>query len=246
MISTLSRRNCLALGAASLLSRPALAAPQRPVIVELFTSQGCSSCPPADAFMRDLADRKNVIALSYSVDYWDYLGWKDTLGSAANSKRQYDYAKSRGDMDVYTPQMVIDGRAHVVGSNRSAVDQAISKSVSSAEARWVALGLEAEGKEFVIDAVASAGATEGTIWLMSASPSVAVKIERGENAGSEVAYHNAVRKCEAVGMWNGEAATIRVPKNAIRAKGASTIVAILQEGHVGPILGAVRLDDANS
>jgi hypothetical protein len=239
---SLSRRGCLALGAASLVSRPVSAATARPVIVELFTSQGCSSCPPADAFMQDLVKRKDVVALSYSVDYWDYLGWKDTLGSSYNSKRQYDYAKSRGDMDVYTPQMIVDGGAHFVGSNRGAVNAAIAEAANAARPDWIAMEIKADGGEIVVDVPGASGAADGTVWLMSASPSVSVKIERGENAGSDIAYHNSVRKCEAVGMWKGEAASIRVPKNAVARKGATTIVALLQAGHVGPILGAARLD----
>jgi hypothetical protein len=237
---SMSRRSCLALGASALLARPAAAAVRQPVIVELFTSQGCSSCPPADEFMKVLIKRKDVIALSFNVDYWDYLGWKDTLASSYNSKRQYDYAKSRGDMDVYTPQMIVNGGNHYVGSNRSAVSDAIE--ASSGDAQRVALDVKEDGKEFALRVGASAGAGEGTLWLMAVAPVISVKIGRGENAGSEVAYHNSVRKCEAVGMWKGEALSLRVPKSEVMVKGATAVVALLQKGHVGQVLGAAVLD----
>jgi hypothetical protein len=110
-----------------MFARPAFAAIQRPVIVELFTSQGCSSCPPADAFLEELKAGPGVVALSYHVDYWDYLGWRDTLGSPEYSQRQYDYAKSRGDMNVYTPQTIINGGSHFVGSQKSKVSAGIAR-----------------------------------------------------------------------------------------------------------------------
>ncbi len=137
MTCLLTRRNALALGAASLLARPALAAVKRPVIVELFTSQGCSSCPPADAYFKALKDQPDVVALSYHVDYWDYLGWRDTLGSPECSQRQYDYAKSRGDKNVYTPQTIINGGGHFVGSQRARVSGGIDAARSETETDWV-------------------------------------------------------------------------------------------------------------
>src|SRR5689334_15138012 len=126
MTSSLTRRNMLAFGAAAVLAKPAFAAVKRPVIVELFTSQGCSSCPPADAYLKTLKEQPDVLALSYHVDYWDYLGWRDTLGGAEFSERQYDYAESRGDKNVYTPQMIINGGKDFVGSQRGLVSSAIA------------------------------------------------------------------------------------------------------------------------
>src|SRR4051812_34592771 len=108
-----TRRNVLVMGAAACAASSAHAAtPSHPCVAELFTSQGCSSCPPADALVPELRAMPNVIVLTYNVDYWDYLGWRDTLGNPAHSQRQYDYAKSRGDMDVYTPQIIVDGGSH--------------------------------------------------------------------------------------------------------------------------------------
>ena len=110
---------------AGALLQPAPAKSRLPVVVELYNSQGCNSCPPADKLLGRLAKRDDVIALTFNVDYWDYLGWKDTLADPANTKRQRQYASSMGDLNVYTPQMVIGGRQHVVGSNSAAVAAAI-------------------------------------------------------------------------------------------------------------------------
>jgi hypothetical protein len=129
-LSLITRRSALTLAASSILgSAPLFAAASKPkVLVELFTSQGCSSCPPADKVAADLAQRPDVMVLSFNVDYWDYLGWRDTLAKPEFSQRQYDYARTRGDGNVYTPQMVFNGAEHAVGSQKSTVKNAISAS----------------------------------------------------------------------------------------------------------------------
>src|SRR5437868_367863 len=148
----LTRRQVLALAAGAVATGATggvvRADTVRPAIVELFTSQGCSSCPPADAFMMEVRAMKDVVALTYNVDYWDYRGWRDTLASPENSKRQYKYAKARGDMDVYTPQMIIDGATHVVGSQKSAVIAAIKHSLSSPPPMWIPVSIHANDAEF--------------------------------------------------------------------------------------------------
>jgi hypothetical protein len=115
----------LALTAAPSMAEPQAAPPQAKAVLELFTSQGCSSCPPADALLAKLGKRSDLVTLSYSVDYWNYLGWRDTLSSAANTNRQRDYARVRGDGQVYTPQLVVDGLLHVNGSNEAAIEMAM-------------------------------------------------------------------------------------------------------------------------
>ena len=131
----MTRRRCLALGAgagAALLAGGGHAAEPIDVVVELFSSQGCNSCPPADKLLGELRGRLGVLALTFHVDYWDYLGWKDTLAGPDFSQRQYDYAKARGDMDVFTPQMIVNGSAQVIGSDRAAIEGAI-KTTGKAE-----------------------------------------------------------------------------------------------------------------
>lgn len=230
----LTKRRFLAAGAAAaILPRTALAAAGRPVVIELFTSQGCPSCPPADAFLAELARMKGVMALSYHVDYWDYLGWKDTFGSPDNSQRQYDYAKARGDMDIYTPQIIVHGGRHFVGSNRSGVTSAIAMVDGGVP---VALRISAEKAEMVVYAGTGAADGETTLWVLPVTSQAKVKILKGEMAGEEIAYHNIVRKIIPAGMWHGQAQQVVLPKDAILTKGVDACVALLQKGKAGPVI----------
>jgi hypothetical protein len=230
----ISRRNLLLTGAVALLPRAAAAASTSAVVVELFTSQGCSSCPPADAFAAELVQRGGVVALTYHVDYWDYLGWKDTLGSTANSQRQYDYAKARGDMDVYTPQMIVNGAAHFSGSNREGVLAAVADASSIAPA--VGLALSATEAELAIEVGESRPRGETTLWLLPVVAEARVKILKGEIAGQEIVYHNVVRDIIPAGMWSGAAQRFRFPKSAVVGGERTGCVALLQQGKAGPLL----------
>lgn len=236
----MSRRKVLVLaaGASAYAARGAQAGAARPVVIELFTSQGCSSCPPADALMGELRKLPAVVVLSYNVDYWDYLGWRDTLASPEKSQRQYDYAKARGDMDVYTPQVIVDGGSHYVGSNRSVILAAIDRAQAATPQNPVGLSLAAKDHEFVVEIGAAAAAAEATLWIMPIVPQVAVKIEKGENAGKEIVYYNVVNKLIPAGMWHGEAATLSLPKENIALPCCKGAVALLQQNKAGPILAA--------
>ena len=246
MTYALTRRNAIALGAASLLVRPVIAAARRPVIVELFTSQGCSSCPPADAFLEKLKGEPGVVALSYHVDYWDYLGWRDTLGSAEYSQRQYDYAESRGDRNVYTPQMVINGGDHYVGSHRGKVSDGIAAARSATATQWVDIAMSDNKTDVMIDIAAGAATKEATLWLMAFAPMISTEIKKGENAGSTVEYYNVVRKMVPAGMWHGEAAKLVLPKSSVIPEDCKGWVALLQQGKVGPVIGAAMGGVASS
>jgi hypothetical protein len=239
-----TRREALILAAGACLAGRglAVAATQpRPAIIELFTSQGCSSCPTADAFMEKLASMPDVMALSYNVDYWDYLGWRDTLASAANSQRQYDYAKARGDMDVYTPQIICDGQSHYVGSNQKAILAAIDRVRAAKPVNWVPMAIARQGDELTVTIeAAQTGARNGTVWLMSVMPRVKVTIERGENAGQEITYHNVVRNITPGGMWHGERLSLNLPVKGVFKDCCTACVALLQVGDVGPVIGAAR------
>jgi hypothetical protein len=234
----LTRRNVLAYGAAAVLAKPAIAGVKRPVIVELFTSQGCSSCPPADAYFTALKDGPDVVALSYHVDYWDYLGWRDTLGSPECSQRQYDYAKSRGDRNVYTPQTIINGGKHFVGSQRASVAGGIDAARSEDATDWVDMEMSDNSTDVSIAIPAGKPITEATLWLMAFAPHVSTEIKKGENAGRTVDYYNVVRKMVPAGMWHGEAAKIVLPKSSVIPEDCKGWVALLQEGKVGRIMGA--------
>lgn len=243
-VQPISRRTCLALGAGAataLLAPAARAAVEPNVVAELFTSQGCSSCPPADKLFEEVSRMPGVLALTYHVDYWDYLGWKDTLGSPDFSQRQYDYAKARGDMDVYTPQMVVNGAKPLVGSQRSEVMAVLEQSRNGA---WqVPVSLRDTAKEIIIELGDSETAVDATLWVMPVMMKAAVKIERGEIAGREITYHNVVRKLVPAGMWNGQAQRITLPKEGIMPADCSSCVALLQKGKVGPILGCASWGD---
>lgn len=231
----MTRRGALAAGAAALLPIGRSAAETAPpMLVELFTSQGCSSCPPADAFAAELVRRKDVLALTYHVNYWDYLGWKDTLGSAENSQRQYDYAKARGDMDVYTPQMIVNGGPHFSGADRNSVLAVLDH--GAAAMPGPGLTVTASETELMIDIGGGASDGEATLWLLPLTARCTVKILKGEIAGKEIEYHNVVRQILPAAMWSGAAQYLRMPREAVIAKDCTGCVALLQRGKAGPVL----------
>lgn len=234
----ISRRDCLALGAgigAAWLAGPARASQPVEAVVELFSSQGCSSCPAADRLLSELRGKPGVLALTFHVDYWDYLGWKDTLASPEFSQRQYDYAKARGDMDVFTPQMIVNGEKQMVGSHRSEVFAVLAQSRKTS---WpAALTISGTAKEMVIEIGAGEAEQEATLWVMPVMERASVKIEKGEMAGREATYVNVVRKLVPAGMWTGEATRITLPKEGLMPPGATACVALLQQGKLGPVLG---------
>lgn len=232
----------LMLGVTALSGAPAHAAPI--AVVELFTSQGCSSCPPADAFLAELSKNPEIVALTEAVDYWDYLGWKDENARHEHTERQQNYARVRGDRRIYTPQMVINGRVHAVGSNRASVNNSISH-LSKGEGRLsvpINVNVKDDSLKIEVDAnSASDGLKDGTLYLALYEKSVAVDIKRGENRGRSVTYHNVVRDIRSVGMWHGEAVTIELPMSEIRKSGYDGAAVFLQadvKGLPGPIFGA--------
>ena len=216
-----------------------------PVLLELFTSQGCSSCPPADELLNALRDKPGVITLSFSVDYWNYLGWHDTLSSPENSARQRDYAISRGDGRVYTPQMVVDGIKHVNGANEAAIEMAIRTAERRLRDVKVPVSMRAEGDSLLVDvaaAPASSDMREGTVWLAVAKNEETVEIKRGENRGKKITYSHPVREMMPVGVWKGDAVTLRLPLKDLHAIGGDCLVAMLQVEGLGPILGAASYE----
>lgn len=226
---------CLAIG---LLASGAGAEPGRgPVLVELFTSQGCSSCPPADLFLHELADRRDVIALSLHVDYWDYLGWKDRFGSPAHSDRQRAYAAAMKDRMVYTPQIVVEGRQKLVGSQVDAVLAAITSRLAEPEDAHLSLALD--GDRIVIDVSPASGGADGALVLMTwYTETERVSIAAGENAGREAVYRNVVHGWKTLGSWSGGTSRFEAPA----PEGADAAVVILQRPDGGPVLCAERID----
>lgn len=215
-----------------------------PVLVELFTSQGCSSCPPADAFMGELVERDGVVAISLPVDYWNYLGWEDTFAKPAHTERQRAYAEARGDMQVYTPQIVVGGTGHVVGSDRDAVNAAIA-AASGQPGVELAISHDGSGLLLEVPAAAAGGPSWGTLWLVMYDDAETVDIGRGENAGRSVTYHHIALEMHRLAMWRGEPLSIELPMMELEDVGADGCVVILQQdsgGLPGPVIGVAAYD----
>ncbi len=218
-------------------------APSSKAMVELYTSQGCSSCPPADAYLRKLAQRHDVIALTFSVDYWDHIGWKDTLAKPKNAKRQYAYAQKRlgGDSRVYTPQMIVNGIACAVGSHEARVEAEIARTMAlTADARVVLTArLSEDAIEIETGAATHEAHASGNIWVAAVTRAVDVAIQRGENEGRNVTYANVVRDFTTVGTWSGAADRYRLPLAKLDASQADFFVVVLQSGANGAVLAAI-------
>ena len=216
----------------------AASAGSTPVVLELFTSQGCNSCPPADALLERFAKRSDVIALSLPVDYWDRLGWKDTFGSRQHSDRQRAYAAARGDGQVYTPQIVAGGLVHALGSSARDIEQAIGTVRGHGDMARVAVAVRVAGGEAIISVLPDAGNGAGAeVFVAAVQERGAVDIRRGENAGHTVTYHNVVRSLKRAGTFEGEAREFKVALDSIKATGATKLAVIVQRP-AGAVLGA--------
>lgn len=208
-------------------------------VIELFTSQGCSSCPPADKLVETLAAKPGLIVLSLPVDYWDYLGWKDTLASPAHTKRQKAYAQARGDRNIYTPQIVVNGLVHVVGSKREAVDLALRTTAEDAGVLSVPVVIRETADGYAIEI--GAGGPPAEVWLMPIETSVAVEIGRGENSGHAVTYTNVVRGMARIGAYAGIGETLAVTRARAsigQTDGFAVLVQSVDHGLPRAILGA--------
>ena len=213
-----------------------VAAQQEPVVVELFTSQGCSSCPPADALIAELADRRDVLALALHVDYWDYIGWKDDFALAAHGVRQKGYAHAAGRDMVYTPQMVVGGTADVVGNRPDEVLAEIKRQGRQAAAVDMALARQGDMIDIRL-APNGRAAAPSEVFVVRYIPHARVDIERGENAGRSIAYTNIVTTWIHAGSWDGAAPLML----SVRAPGQQPTVVLVQSASSGPILAAARL-----
>ncbi|WP_241524105.1 DUF1223 domain-containing protein [Oceaniglobus indicus] len=210
---------------------------ENPVLVELYTSQGCSSCPPADELLTRLAGRDDVIALALHVDYWDYIGWKDIFGQKAHTARQKGYVRAAQGRTIYTPQLIVGGQDHVVGYRPMEVADLLMAHKARPDA--VHLALHRENGKVVITAE-MASAEPGEMWVQVAVfiPRETVHIERGENAGKTVVYSNIVRSLDKVGDWDGTAPL----SIAVDAPADAPLAVIIQRADYGPVLAAARLN----
>lgn len=214
---------------------------KQPVFVELYTSQGCTSCPPADQILGEIRNRDDVVALSFSIDYWDYIGWRDTLAKRENTMRQQAYEKALPSHRVYTPQMVIDGVRDVVGNQRKDVMDAIQRRLSETQGIKLPIALSQIGDEIQVRIGAMTGTRpSATVWIAHTLSSRTVNIGGGENGGRSVTYHNIVRGFAAVGKWSGDAVVLELPAQGVPGETTDGVAVWVQAG-TGPVLGAAQL-----
>lgn len=225
----------LALG--FLAAAPGVAAEPKAVL-ELFTSQGCSSSPKADELAAELARGQDVVVLTFPVDYWDYLGWKDTLGAAAHSARQRAYALTRGDRKVFTPQMVVNGVVAANGADRTSVEAAMRESGEPGALLAVPVSSREAGGQIEVEL--REAPHQGEVWLVAVASKRTVTIGTGENAHRTVTYTNVVRRMTRLGRFTGRAARFMVPRSEAMAADADDYLVLVQAGSgsmPGPILG---------
>ena len=211
----------------------------QPVVVELYTSQGCSSCPPADELLTELATRDDVVALSLHVDYWDYLGWRDVFARHEFTERQKAYRDVAGERSVYTPQMVVHGDGRVVGSRRADVLAAMERAALRPDLAKVELG-RGDGRLWADIRPTGAFAGKAVVWMVGyESMPAPVEVLRGENSGRTIIHRNVARSWMKIGeITDAAAARLSAPI----PEGATGIAVIVQHGRVGPVLGAAKLD----
>ncbi|BBK40026.1 hypothetical protein STVA_00460 [Allostella vacuolata] len=213
-----------------------IAGERSPVVVELFTSQGCSSCPAADKFLHELSGRGDVIALSLHVDYWNYMGWVDPFSRSENSARQRGYKAAMGLRYVYTPQMVVDGRAQAVGTDREAVERLIREATIKPH---LPIALNQDGTTIIADLPAGDAATPAVVWLAIFERTRKTVVDKGENSGRSIVNTHVVRSIVPIGEWMGEAVRLTYVSDVLNAdRGAAVIV---QKKGFGPILGAAMI-----
>jgi len=217
--------------------------PKSTSVIELYTSQGCSSCPQADQLLNRLAQRPDVIALSFPVSYWDYLGWKDTLARPENTERQRSYAKILGEGEVYTPQAIVNGMQNCRGNSLADIETAVKATVPLVGKEAVPLSARLEGGRLIIDAGGAPPGSrhqKGKVWVAAVLSSLTVQIARGENAGNVVTYTNVVRELTEAGEWRGAPVSYALPVNSL-SKDWNMFVVFLQTETLGPIVAAARV-----
>jgi hypothetical protein len=215
-------------------------------VVELFTSQGCSSCPPADKVLAELSESDDVLALAWHVDYWDYIGWKDTFASPDYTARQRAYARAQSERMIYTPQAMINGRKHMNGGAGTSINRTLA-SHESGGALYVDVDLKSVGDEvkLVMEPTKAASASYA-VTLVTFDRQEEVEITRGENHGKTITYHNIVRDSMPVMTWKGEGVNMMLAQNVAASVGKDMGLAVLvqeltTDGDPGPIVGAAQL-----
>ncbi|MEL6598888.1 MAG: DUF1223 domain-containing protein [Pseudomonadota bacterium] len=207
------------------------------VLLELFTSQGCSSCPPADAYLNELAEDPDIVALSLHVDYWDYLGWRDAFASPTMTARQKGYAYARGSRSIFTPQMIVQGQFQAVGHNRSAIATAIEEFKSAPRVATITLTTK-DGMLAITLAAQKPEAAKGKVHLVTYAHPQTLQVFGGENRGRSITYANVAKSWMTLGTWDGEPVTMTAPLPSMM-RGVAVFV---QNGDHGPIIAAAKLE----
>jgi hypothetical protein len=222
-----------------LIATPALAGERAaPVVVELFTSQGCNSCPPADAYLGELSKRQDVLALSLHVDYWDYIGWRDPFAQHQFTERQREYSHALAQRYVYTPQIVVNGKLQGVGSDKGDIDQLITRALKDNSPRPV---IEVGNGTVSIERGPSEPAI---VWLVTFDAQHRTSVARGENAGKRLANYNVVREWRELGRYQGEKVTLPMTFDAATMGGRGCAILVQQRTNngPGPIIAAQVVD----
>jgi len=219
------------------------------VVVELFTSQGCSSCPPADAFLQTLTGDPRIIPLSLHVDYWDYIGWADSFASPEFTKRQKAYARAAGAKMIYTPQMIVNGIGHAIGSDRTAVERVMEQTRGQSGVLAVPVSVRMTGDTITVTlpqaTVGLSPEAPATVFLFGVSSRQPVEITRGENRGQTVTYRNVVRSHANLGEWTGAARTFTVSRRDLVSPECERLAVLVQAGtprRPGAVVGAAMVD----
>jgi hypothetical protein len=234
MVGDCMMRDCLACAiVVACTTAPVSYAGAEPrAVVELFTSQGCSSCPPADKLLSQFTADPSLIPLSLPIDYWDYLGWKDTLADPRNSARQRAYSRVRGDREVYTPQVVVNGTLHALGSDKEAIEAAIALSRKSVLTLSLPVVMTVDDGRLLVSVPGGAdGRSSAEVWLYGLLKAATVAIGRGENRGKTITYHNVARHWVKLGTWTGKAETWNMPTQDFE-EGVDEAAVMVQSGTV--------------
>jgi hypothetical protein len=224
---------CLGVELGSARNLPAQSnSPRGPVVVELYTSQGCSSCPPADALLGELSQMPNVLALAFHVDYWDSIGWRDHFALPTAVRRQQQYVETLGLSSAFTPQVVVDGRSSFVGSDKRRILAAIAEPLNT-----IPISVEVARGVLTVSVPERQNRERYDVNLIAYLPQADTNVERGENSGRTLREFNIVRQFRSLGVWNGRESVFRAPVDSLPAD-ATRVAVVLQRDQQGPIVGS--------
>ena len=230
-------RDCLACAivvACTSASFSSYAGAEPRAVIELFTSQGCSSCPPADKLLSQFITDPTLIPISLPIDYWDYLGWKDTLADPRNSARQRAYSRVRGDREVYTPQVVVNGSVHALGSDKEAIEAAIASSHKNGMTLSLPVTMTIADGRLMVSVPGGGGEPHSLaeVWICGLIKAATVAIGRGENRGKTITYHNVAQHWVKLGTWTGKAESWSIPLEEFADEGIDEAAVMVQGGTV--------------